>query len=212
MKKIYASIFATLLGATMAFAQEEEHTLNFVYQGEVVANGATITVTEVETIEIIPGTIWMNEMDPKLQVINNEDSKVKATMECEGILNYESVEFCWGQCYAWGNNTKLSNTIDVEANETKVAQVHVAENCAPQDFVINSSVKLTLYPALDPEDVVTLTLVFDSSSSSVKEVTKDKQMEVFNLCGKKVGNSTIGLSKGIYIIRQGGTSRKVTIK
>jgi hypothetical protein len=37
-------------------------------------------------------------------------------------------------------------------------------------------------------------------------------MEFYNLCGKKIAESTIGLTKGIYIIKQNGTSRKVVIK
>ena len=43
--------------------------------------------------------------------------------------------------------------------------------------------------------------------------TEDKDIiEVYNLCGQLVSNSMDKLTKGVYIIKQNGSSRKVVIR
>ena len=75
------------------------------------------------------------------------------------------------------------------------------------------SVELKAYCTLDPDDCTTITVVFDTDAQGINKVTNDNnKMEVYNLCGKKIAESTMGLTKGIYIIKQNGTSRKVVIK
>ena len=75
------------------------------------------------------------------------------------------------------------------------------------------SVELKAYCTLDPDDCTSITVVFDTDAQGINKVTNDNnKMEVYNLCGKKIAESTIGLTKGIYIIKQNGTSRKVVIK
>lgn len=219
MKKIYATILAGMLCTTAMFAQEEEDH-GFYFQQKVgdeyvdLANGATLTISEVSYSELVPGVLCIEEMDPNLYVVNNMGYSTKATMECDGILNYHEIEFCFGQCIEWRETPHLSQEQTIPATAPFKAFIHIGgKNCPNKDFSVNASVKLTLYPSADSEDVVTLTLVFDTNASGVKDVNKDShKLEVFNLCGKKIANSTEGLAKGVYIVRQDGTSRKVTIR
>lgn len=209
MKKIYASILASLL-CTAAIAQE--HTLSFVQNGQALADGATITLSEVEYIDL--GDCFIIEMDPKISARNNTNAKVNATMDCDAIgEGYDDIQFCFGNCYSWGASTHLTSTVELKANEDYLAQVHVGGIFVDEkNYSINAGVKLSLYPATAPEDVVTLNLVFDTTGAGLKELNQAKTIEVYNLCGKKIATSTAGLSKGIYIIKQGGTSRKITIR
>ena len=216
MKKIYATIFAALIGSTALMAQEEEHTLSFVQNGQVLANGATITVSEVEYQDLTAyGMGYAVEMAPKLSVRNNDEVKVKATMDCEGSgANFERIEFCFGNCYSWAGRTKLTSTVEIPASSDYTAQIHVGGTFVDEKnySISDATVKLTLYPEMDPDDAVTLTVNFDTTGAGIKAAREQKPVEVYNLCGKKVATSTLGLSKGIYIIKEGGVSRKVTVK
>ncbi|MDE7135050.1 MAG: leucine-rich repeat domain-containing protein, partial [Muribaculaceae bacterium] len=44
------------------------------------------------------------------------------------------------------------------------------------------------------------------------DIDSEKSYEVYNLNGIALGNSTDNLTKGIYIIRQGSTVKKITVK
>ncbi|MBP5345998.1 MAG: T9SS type A sorting domain-containing protein [Bacteroidales bacterium] len=49
-------------------------------------------------------------------------------------------------------------------------------------------------------------------SQKVLETEDKDAIEVYNLCGQLVSNSMDKLSKGVYIVKQNGTSRKVVIR
>ena len=64
-------------------------------------------------------------------------------------------------------------------------------------------------------DFEDLDKIFNPEMSGVSEITVDEQeypVEVYNLNGVKVGNSTDGLTKGLYIVRKGGVASKVIVK
>lgn len=56
------------------------------------------------------------------------------------------------------------------------------------------------------------TLQIKSSISLDARDNKDAEMEVFNLCGQHISYSLNNLDKGVYIVKQNGTSRKVVIR
>ena len=214
MKKLYATIIAAMLGSTALMAQDE-HALSFVRDGQVLADGATVTVSEPEYIEIIPGMMYILEMDPKLSVRNNESYTTQATIDCTGVgANYREIEFCWGQCKAWEETEFLTSTIEMGKNAEMVAFIHIGgKQLSSKDFSItDAAVNLKLYPAIDPDDFVTLTLRFDTTGAGIKGTQSDQKVEVFNLCGRKISDSATSLPTGVYIIRTNGQSRKVVIK
>ena len=49
-------------------------------------------------------------------------------------------------------------------------------------------------------------------AQKVQEADDKDSIEVYNLCGQLVGNSLDKLPKGVYIVKQNGTSRKVVIR
>lgn len=51
-----------------------------------------------------------------------------------------------------------------------------------------------------------------NSPANLRGMAVSKETEIYNLCGKMIATSTIGLTKGVYIIKQGNTSRKVVIR
>lgn len=214
MKKLYATILAAVLGSTALMAQEE-HALSFIRNGEVLADGATVTISEPEFIELIPGMMYIVEMDPKLSVRNNEENNVKATIDCYGEgANYREIEFCWGQCKGWGESNMLSSTIDVAAGSDMTAFIHIGgkQLTSPEFIISDAAVNLKLYPAMDPDDLVTLTLRFDTTGAGIKGTMSEQQVEIFNLCGRKISDCATTLPTGVYIIRTNGHSRKVVIK
>lgn len=220
MKKLYATIFASLFCSAAIMAQEE-HSLSFVQNNQVLANGATVTVSEVEYedytdfAELVGGNYGV-EMNPRLSVRNNENMKVTAVMECDAIgENYQLIEFCFGDnCISWDDKTHIFNSKAIEAGQDFIAMIHIGGIFINEKnfSVSDATVKLTLYPATDPDDKVTLTLVFDTNNASNPALREQKSVEVYNLCGKQVATSTVGLPKGIYIVRHNGVSRKMTIK
>lgn len=212
MKKIYTTILASIIGTFAVMAQEEEHSLSFMQNGQVLANGATITVSETQYEDL--GDCFLVEMDPHISVKNNESITVSATMDCDGIgANYSAIEFCFGNCFPWINNTHLSNTVKLQAGQIFAAMIHIQDFPEEKNFTITDcGVKLTLYPQTDPDDAVVLTLLFDTTGAGIKDCKEPASVEVFNLCGKKIADSANGLKQGIYIIRKNGVSRKVTIK
>lgn len=207
MKKIYASILMAMLGTTALMAQEEETTFSFVRNGEVIPNGSTVTISECMEI---PGVLF--SMESEIYIKNNSDDNEKAVVHAVGLENYEEIEVCaGGNCWPWNNGELTSKVFEMAANEQQNAQIHVFSTKGISSF--KGSVKVDIYYSLDPDDCASITVVFDTNGSGINEVTGDKkEIEVFNLCGKKIANSTEGLNKGIYIVKQGNTSKKVTIR
>lgn len=219
MKKIYTTILASLFCSAAIMAQEE-HSLCFVQNGQVLADGATITVSEVEYEDFtefadLVGGNYGVEMNPHISVRNNELMKVSAVLDCDAVgTNYQMIEFCFGNCYAWGDQTHLSATQNINSGSNMPAMIHIGGIYVDEkNFTVSdASVKLTLYPSMNPDDKVTLNLVFDTTNASTLALKEQKSVEVYNLCGKLVATSTVGLPKGIYIVRHNSVSRKMTIK
>ena len=61
---------------------------------------------------------------------------------------------------------------------------------------------------------IRFTLAFGESATGINTLTSKEvtEMEVYTLDGTKVGNTTIGIQKGIYVVRQGQQTHKVIIK
>ncbi len=210
MKKLYSIIF-TLLFCSSAIMAQEETTFAFMFGDEVVPNGGSVTISEFEDLE------FMIEMKAPVYIKNISEDPSKLSLTCVGKENYKDIEFCPnGKCMAWpsdGNELTtnyqesiLSGSTVEQGNNWLHAMIFDAKT-------FKGSVELKAYCTFDPEDCATITVVFDTEAQGINKVTNDSnKMEVYNLCGKKVAESTIGLTKGIYIIKQNGSSRKVVIK
>lgn len=213
MKNFFTTIFATALCATSLMAQEDEGSFSFYRNGQLVPNGSTVTISEYEAFDL--GGIVIVEMSSGLTIKNNLDSEASLQISATGIDNFSSIQVCpGGNCIPWNNDGMItSQRIKIAAEAETDPQCHISGDF-PAPFSYTGSITLTVCDYYDDEDCSTITVVFDTNGNSIKGVKNDKALkcEVFNLCGKKIANSTSGLNKGVYIIKQNGTSRKIVIK
>ena len=148
---------------------------------------------------------------------NVSEDASKLSITCVGKENYRDIEFCPnGNCMAWpseGNELSTTYKDDVAAGGTIEEGNNWLHAIAFDTKSFKGIVELKAYCTLDPDDCATITVVFDTNAQGINAISTDSQkVEVYNLCGKKIAESTMGLKKGIYIIKQNGTSRKVVIK
>lgn len=62
------------------------------------------------------------------------------------------------------------------------------------------------------EKEMTQTEETTSTEKIQQDLEQKDTIEVYNLCGQLVSNSLEGLNKGVYIVKQNGTSRKIVIR
>jgi len=213
MKHLYTTILTLALATSSMMA--EEGTFSFVRNGEVIPNGSTITLSEVHCEDLGDMKIW--EMPSNLGVKNNEASAQALSLLCTAVENITSdVSVCPdGNCRSWVNGTILADfNLPIAAGATADCQIHVSYTDFEYlpTFSYRSVMKVKAYCTLDEEDFTEITVIFDTSASKLNQLETSTHAEVFNLCGKKIADTTAGLKKGMYIIRQNGVSRKVIIK
>ena len=217
MKKFFTTIMVALLGATSLMAQEEETTFSFYRHGELIPNGSTVTISEYDVIADMGATALI-EMQSGIVVKNNYGGRNFLLITATGIENFDNgldgptIQVCpGGSCIPWSEEgTITSKEIEVETDEIN-PMIHIG-GMFPSPFSYKGSMTLTAASFDDDEDATTITVVFDTNASSIKPIKNNAKCEVFNLCGKKIADTTVGLSKGIYIVKQNGTSRKMVIK
>lgn len=212
MKKLYTTILASMLGTAALMA--DEGTFSFVRNGAVVPNGSTVTITEVE-VQDFGDNMFAYDMQSGLFIHNNEETAQKLSIKATGIENYEDIQVCPdGNCLPWSNGVIEADFKNpIPADGLGDAGIHIGYmDMEGKGFSFKGSITVRAYCSLDDEDFTEITLVFDSSASSLSKVKSSQKLEVFNICGRLVGNSATGLKKGIYIFRQGDVSRKVVIK
>jgi len=212
MKKLYTTILASMLGTAALMA--DEGTFSFIRNGEVVPNGSTVTVSEME-VQDYGGGMAAYDMKSGLYIRNNEETAQKLSILATGIENYEDIQVCPdGNCIPWSDGVISANFANpIPAGGTGDAGIHIGYfDTDGVGFSFKGSIKVRAYCTLDEEDFTEITLIFDSSASSLSKVESGKKLEIFNICGKMIGNNANGLKKGIYIFRQGDVSRKVVIK
>ena len=210
MKKFYSTILAILLCSSALMAQEET-TFAFMLGDEIIPNGGTVTISEYSDFD------FMIEMQAPVYIKNVSEDASKLSLTCVGKENYKDIEFCPnGNCMAWpsdGNEITTNYKDAVLPGSTVEQGKNWLHAMVFDSKSFKGSVELKAYCTLDPDDCTTITVVFDTDAQGINKVTNDNnKMEVYNLCGKKIAESTMGLTKGIYIIKQNGTSRKVVIK
>ena len=215
MKKLYATIITSLFGLSALTAQNAP-SFAFVHNGEVIPNGSTITLTELDPMYAAAG---LNYYHAVINVKNVSSEACDLTLLCIGKDNYNDIAFCYnGSCLTWGSKDELStvyNTIASGAmaeSEEKVAESFHAMTMDDKAMTC----ELRACNTFDYDDCATLTVIFDMHGTpgvqSLTGIKAERNVEVFNLCGKMIARSTAGLAKGVYIVRQGNTSRKVTIR
>ncbi|MBO4754296.1 MAG: hypothetical protein J5543_06855 [Bacteroidales bacterium] len=209
MKKFYSTILALIFCSSALLAQEET-SFAFMLGDEVIPNGGTVTISEYEDLD------FMIEMHAAVYVKNVCEDATKLSLTCVGKENYNDIQFCPNNnCIPWNEEGQITtNYMDAIQPGATVEQgkdwLH-AQVFDTKSF--KGSVELKAYCTLDPEDCTSITVIFDTDAQGINKVISDNnKMEVYNLCGKKIAESTKGLAKGIYIIKQNGASRKVVIK
>lgn len=234
MKKLFTSITVALLGASAVYAQNAS-SFAFTYKGETVANGATIVITEYGIADGTEAGDGIFAMHAPIQVKNASSKAAKLSLFCAGKENYEysneegsffaTVQFCPnGNCQPWTDEAMLSTTYDAAiaagavADESDWIHVSIMSDDPNAAWTYKASVELKAVNADNESDCATITVVFDTNEGvnggvqRLHSFATDSKVEIFNLCGKMVANSTAGLTKGIYIVKQNGASRKVVIK
>lgn len=215
MKKIYTTILAALLSASVTLA--EEGSFSFVRNGEVVPSGSTVTVTEPEIENYGVFKVW--KMESGLFLHNNTNGSLSVKIEAKGVDNYSEIMVCpFESCKSWvGDEVPFPDAFSMTAGQTADMMTHI-EN---MDFtgaatcpIPKASMKFKAINAANANDFAEVTLVFDATGeNSIHAVqVTDKKAEVFNLCGKKVADTTQGLPVGVYIVRQGNKSKKITVR
>ncbi len=213
MKKFYSTILAIIFSATALMAQESESTFAFMYKGEVVPNGSTVTISEYTDMDFII------EMIAPIYIKNVSTDATLLTLGCSGKENYaQDIQFCPdGSCRMLpsdGSELTVTYKDAIQPDSTVEKGTSWLHVTIFDTKSFKGSVEVRAFSAIDPDDCTTITVVFDTDAAQgINKVSSDsRKMEVYNLCGKKIATSMVGLPKGIYIIKQNGASRKVVIK
>lgn len=229
MKKIYATIIAAFCASATLMAQNTS--FGFLFNGEPVANGSVITIAEAEVAPGCEPEDGIYAMHSDIKVKNVSSSATSLTLTIVGKENwdqtiddpwfYGTVQFCPnGNCRAWADKDQISEDYDAPIPAGTIADesdwLHVSIMSDDPVWSYKGVVELKAINSNNESDCATITVIYDTNGvtgvQSLGSLKRDVKCEVFNLCGKKIANSTVGLTKGVYIIKQNGTSRKVVIK
>lgn len=228
MKKIYATIIAAFCASATLMAQNTS--FGFLFNGEPVANGSVITIAESGVAEGCEPEDGIYAMHSDIKVKNVSSSAASLTLTIVGKENwdqiiddpwfYGTVQFCPNNnCRPWLDDeisVKYDNEIPAGTIADESDWLHVSIMSDDPVWNYKGVVELKAINSNNESDCATITVIYDTNGvtgvQSLGSLKRDVKCEVFNLCGKKIANSTVGLTKGVYIIKQNGTSRKVVIK
>lgn len=228
MKKIYATIIATFCASATLMAQSTS--FGFLFNGEPVANGSVITIAEAGVAEGCEPEDGIYAMHSDIKVKNVSSSAASLTLTIVGKENWDltiddpwfnaTVQFCPnGNCRPWfGEEITVAYDSPIPAGTIADESdwLHVSIMSDDPVWSYKGVVELKAINSNNESDCATITVIYDTNGvtgvQSLGSLKRDVKCEVFNLCGKKIANSTVGLTKGVYIIKQNGTSRKVVIK
>lgn len=234
MKKIYATIIAAFCASATLMAQNTS--FGFLFNGEPLANGSVITIAEAEVAPGCEPEDGIYAMHSDIKVKNVSSSATSLTLTIVGKENWDQliddpwfnaiVQFCPNNncspkgCQPWNDEGILSTNYLSPIESGTIADesdwLHVSIMSDDPVWSYKGVVELKAINSNNESDCATITVIYDTNGvtgvQSLGSLKRDVKCEVFNLCGKKIANSTVGLTKGVYIIKQNGTSRKVVIK
>lgn len=228
MKKIYTTIIAAFCASATLMAQSTS--FGFLFNGEPVANGSVITIAEAGVAEGCEPEDGIYAMHSDIKVKNVSSSAASLTLTIVGKENWDltiddpwfnaTVQFCPnGNCRPWfGEEITVAYDSPIPAGTIADESdwLHVSIMSDDPVWSYKGVVELKAINSNNESDCATITVIYDTNGvtgvQSLGSLKRDVKCEVFNLCGKKIANSTVGLTKGVYIIKQNGTSRKVVIK
>ena len=233
MKKIFTSLCLASL-CLAASAQD----LTVTVDGQVVANGATVTSSHLDVVEY-DGVVYQWELYPELLVKSEKGTNIAMTVtNLGGSVKYTDkaetevpgIAFCGidlpggapGSCQtiAEGNSITLNQTLPagVEGTGRVYFMSTNFSNPAPEKLDANARVKI-----VSDSETFEFTLNMAYSGSAVKQVAlggndftvvggsvvAPGEVEVYDLAGRRVENA--GLN-GMYIVRTAGKAAKVVVK
>ncbi|MBQ0058025.1 MAG: hypothetical protein KBT20_10260 [Bacteroidales bacterium] len=215
MKKLF-TLFASLALCASAFAQEEETTFSFcTADGTVIPNGSVVTTGKYS--EVAAGMIY--NFDTNIFVKNNTSRSQHVTLilvDNDGLSNWS---YCvGGSCIPQDDNGVCTNS-NYTAEPNAIFDPECHDNFEMIDDPLSYKRNLTMSAiGIDEDDVTTITVKFDCSAefkieSGINDVKASANgLKVYNICGQYISASTEGLGKGMYVIKQNGTSHKVVIR
>lgn len=212
MKKIFLFCLA-LMSAVATFAQDDaKGTLEFVdAQGNVVADGSTITVKGIKEDEMagimIPTGLYVKQMDP-------EEDLYGATLS----VNIKSMDNGAFQCCFPGNCTSTSklgtitngpgalhSATDYKENSIETEWIPDAYGKCTATFTLYACINLSggfppQYDNIGASSSVTVNFVYDETSTGIRDLATDSKATVvsrYTVDGKR----TSELQKGINIVK-----------
>ena len=114
--------------------------------------------------------------------------------------------------YAFYNCDKIE-TVLYDTTEPINCDKNIFSDAVYQNATL-SVAKGGLDKAYETEPWMYFVNIEESNTSGVDDIEVDgnEAVEVYNLNGIKVGESTAGLAKGLYIVKQGSETRKIIVK
>ena len=222
MKKFLLSIALFAAGATMMNAAS----FDVKVHGEVVENGATITHTSVE---VNNPELWLFEMDPHIEVVNNEAATKNFDVAVKAISIAENPEaeqgaflgFCIGSCVNISKPAQeASLPLSVAANSSSAESATAPHIAYTPGYVTDYDTDVNTYlygisefqfTVTSGSESITFNVVFDYNEASlgIDGVELDNApAEYFNMQGVRVANP----EKGFYIVRRGNKVSKEFVR
>lgn len=221
MKKIFTLALGLIFAAAPCFAQEEEEEIiedcQFVYaDGTVVPNGSTVTVTKAEEdpftgkAELKSGLYVKNTLD--------EASNLSVEINVQTLPN-GTIQLCFPvNCMQYGRGVSETskgalkpgtvNDLQTEWFPEKYGTAKVTYTLKMYTVLGTGGLVPTYqFDGVGPKVTVIYQYADPSGIADVKALTNGKA-QYFDMQGREVANPT----KGMYIVKTNGTSKKVNIR
>ena len=208
MKKIFTlcvSLIVTLFAGAQGFV--------FQYQGENLADDATVIITAEEDLFGDLSCETNNAMNPTdglmLKLLNSTSAGATATLQItSNSLDADMLQWCMGgDCTTLGNQTSLTKRFTVNGS----AQVQFDAIAISSEGILTATLKVTIGLESHQVNIMFINGDYDGINEIKNEKLKMKNGDGrwYDLRGRQVQGRP---SSGVYIMTDGNHIRKVAIK
>ena len=228
MKKLYILAAAMLTAGAM-----NAETLSFLDGETPVANGETITFTELNEEDV--ADYGEAKLEPKLYLTTDYvTGELTAIAEC---TSGQEISFCFGgNCMAGETVTKEHESIKPGDKVALMYDVMFYDVTPDYEYPVVSTI-ISVTDNSNPSTATTMTVVFDKTSNSIKAVETGKKvtvangafayvldgaatLNVYNTAGNRVftaaleGNGSLDaqLAPGLYVYTLAGETGKFVVR
>ena len=228
MKKLYILAAAMLTAGAM-----NAETLSFLDGETPVANGETITFTELNEEDV--ADYGEAKFEPKLYLTTDYvTGELTAIAEC---TSGQEISFCFGgNCMAGATVTKEHESIKPGDKVALMYDVMFYDVTPDYEYPVVSTI-ISVTDNSNPSTATTMTVVFDKTSNSIKAVETGKKvtvangalayvldgaatLNVYNTAGNRVftaaleGNGSLDaqLAPGLYVYTLAGETGKFVVR